>query len=98
MNKYRTKSNDNVQVVEETDDKTKDVHEQRKKAPRCIKCKRKTYGHEGPYGPKNCTMSMLTEEELEEDDTKKLQEKAQKDDEKKTWTRNEQKLKLKKRS
>ena len=44
---------------------------------RCSKCKRLTCGHEGPYGPK-CVLSILSSDELKDDDIKKLQNKANK--------------------
>ena len=63
--------------------------EQRKKVKRCSNCQRMTRGHEGRYGSK-CELMRLTEEELRDDDIKKIKEKEPKKTPKRKGSQNEE--------
>ena len=51
-----------------------DLEEARRASQRCSKCKRITKGHEGLYGSK-CELIVLSDEDLRNDDLKKLTQK-----------------------
>ena len=61
---------DNERDLNTDNDKDTDLNNE--KMPKCTKCRRYTYGHTHPYGPR-CTMKRKRDEDIEEENKETME-------------------------